>query len=61
MERNTKAKITVFEEADGFHWNIKSRADAAGYLDARGPAYPTRRKARQAAKNYIEANGSVWR
>lgn len=51
--KKTRARIIVFQESDGFHWDLKSSVDESGYIDARGPGYPTRRKAMQAAKRFL--------
>lgn len=43
--------IHIFEEADGYHWSLKS----IDYFDARGKAYPSKAAARRAAKDHFTA------
>lgn len=40
------SKIIIFEEADGFHWDIKG----GEFLDGRGKGYPSRAEAMRAAR-----------
>jgi hypothetical protein len=44
------SKVTISEEADGFHWNYDNQATT---LDARGKGYPSKAAAMRAAREEI--------